>query len=116
MLARTYTGLWNKYRPAILKMMVEADDAPQSYQLSNHEFKALNPKQKGGYAFKIDVSGGKVINGLRGSEVAQDLWNILQMSRKASELLSTTGYQFSMDRLFKLQVSKLNNQLTETTT
>lgn len=109
MIARTYTPVWNKYRPAILKMMIDSTTEPQSYQLSNHEFKALNPKQKGGYAFVLEVSGGKAVNGLKDSVVAQDLWEILQLSPKATELISNAAYQFSMDKQFKLHVNKVNN-------
>ena len=105
----TYAGLWSKYRPAILRMMVDADREPQTYQLSNHEFKALKPKQKGGYAFELMVSGGKALNGLKDSEVAQDLWYILQISRRANEMISSTGYQFAMDKQFRLQISKIEN-------
>ena len=107
MLTRTYTPVWNKYRPAILKMMIESTSEPQSYQLSNHEFKALNPKQKGGYTFSLQVSGGKAISGLKNSVVAQDLWEILQMSPKAIEMISASTYEFSMDKQFKLHVNKV---------
>jgi hypothetical protein len=106
MLTKIYTGLWSKYRPAILKMMLDADVEPQTYKLSNHEFVAFNNGKKGVFAFDFEVSNGKVISGLKGSSIAQDLWEILQMSRKASELVSTATYRFSMDRHFVLQVQK----------
>jgi hypothetical protein len=109
MLVRTYTPVWSKYRPAILKMMIDSTTGPQSYQLSNHEFKALNPKQKGGYAFELHVADGRAVNGLKNSTTAQDLWEILQLSKKASELISTAAYQFSMDKQFVLHVNKVNN-------
>jgi len=108
MMARTYTPVWSKYRPAILKMMIDSMNEPQSYQLSNHEFKALNPKQKGGYTFDLQVSGGRAINGLKESVIAQDLWEILQLSPKASELILTSTYKFSMDKQFILHVNKVN--------
>lgn len=108
MLTRTYTPVWNKYRPAILKMMIDSANEPQSYQLSNHEFKALNPKQKGGYVFELEVAGGKAISGLKDSSVAQDLWEILQISPKANELISSHGYKFSMDKQFILHINKTN--------
>jgi len=108
MIARTYTPVWNKYRPAILRMMIDSTNEPQSYQLSNHEFKALNPKQKGGYTFALQVSGGKAVNGLKESVIAQDLWEILQLSPKASELILNSTYQFSMDKQFILHINKVN--------
>lgn len=91
-------------------MMIDATREPQSYQLSNHEFKALNPKQKGGYTFELEVAQGKAVSGLKNSVVARDLWEILQLSPKASELISNSQYQFSMDKQFKLHVNNVNNQ------
>jgi hypothetical protein len=109
MTARIYTSVWNKYRPAILKMMIDSQNQPQSYQLSNHEFKALNPRPKGGYSFVLQVSSGKAVSGLKDSATAQDLWEILQLSRTASELISGATYQFSMDKEFVLHVNRINN-------
>jgi hypothetical protein len=108
MLTKTFTPVWSKYRPAILKMMIDSENEPQTYQLSNHEFKALNPSKKGGYTFSLEVSGGKAISGLKDSVVAQDLWEILQLSRKASELISTTTFQIFMDKQFILHVQRVN--------
>jgi hypothetical protein len=107
---KIYTPVWSKYRPAILRMMIDSLREPQSYQLSNHEFKAMNPKQKGGYTFELEVAKGKAVSGLKDSVVARDLWEILQMSPKATELISASGYQFSMDKQFRLHVNNINNQ------
>jgi hypothetical protein len=56
----------------------------------------------------LEVSGGKAISGLKDSVVAQDLWEILQLSRKASELISTTTFQIFMDKQFILHVQRVN--------
>jgi hypothetical protein len=109
MLTKTYTPIWSKYRPAILKMMINSQQEPQTYQLSNHEFKAMDPNKKGGYTFSLEISDGKAINGLKDSIVAQDLWQILQLSPKASELISGATFQFSMDKQFILHIQKINN-------
>jgi hypothetical protein len=90
-------------------MMIDSNNEPQSYQLSNHEFKALSAKPKGGFTFALEVSGGKALSGLKDSIIAQDLWEVLQLSPKASELISNAGYQFSMDKQFILHINKINN-------
>src|ERR1043165_2561703 len=97
---RIYTPLWNKYRPAILKMMVDSGDGPQVYKLSPHEFRAMNTKQKSGFNFVLQVSKGKAINNIRDSVIAQELLEILQISRKASELTEMDSYQIEMDKQF----------------
>lgn len=106
--SRTYRGLWSKYRPAILKMMIDADEQDQLYQLSGHEFQAFNGQKKGSFSFTLEVGNGKVVSGIKESIVAQGLWEILQLSRKASELVSTASYHFSMDKTFILRIKKEN--------
>jgi hypothetical protein len=103
----TYTPVWNKYRPAILRMMVDAQNEPQEYKLSAHEFRALNSRQKGGYNFTLQVAKGKALNNIKESNVAQDLLAVLQLSRKGSELIEEATYEIAMDKQFVLHVNKL---------
>lgn len=110
MLTKVYTGLWSKYKPAILKMMIDADLGSQRYQLLQHEFHAFSNGKKGAFTFALEVSKGRAVNGLKDSPVAQDLWEILQLSRKASELIADAVFHFSMDRQFVLHVQKGNNE------
>ncbi|HEY0740490.1 MAG TPA: hypothetical protein VGD40_03475 [Chryseosolibacter sp.] len=107
MSTKTFIPVWNKYRPVILKMMIDSSNEEQTYQLSQHEFKALNPKQKGGFTFKLQVANGKAKNGLKDSILAQDLWDILQYSPKATELIADSEFEFAMDKNFVLHVQKL---------
>ncbi len=105
-----YTYFWNKYRPAILQLMKEAANGPQEYNFQQHEFKDINPKEKGGYAFTMDIFKGKSQNtdpkeNIKKWVVAQDLLIVLQRSAKAMELLETSVYRFTMDKQFVLHVS-----------
>jgi hypothetical protein len=102
----TYTAVWNKYRPAILKMMIESSATPQQYQMSQHEFKALSPRQKGGYTFQLKVANSRAVSGLKDSMVAQDLWEVLKMSPKASTMIDEGSFEFAMDKQFILHVSR----------
>src|SRR5882672_105462 len=103
-----YTTLWNKYRPMILKLMVDAgkDSQPQQYRLFPHEFKAVGIKEKTGYSFVLEVSQGKAINKIKGSTVARDLLSVLQQSQKASQLMNEAIYELKMDKQFIFHVSK----------
>ncbi len=101
-----YTPLWNKYRPAILQLMVASSEGPQEYKFFGHEFKTLNPKEKG-YAFTLHAFQGKAKNNIKASIVAQDLLYVLEMSRKGSELMSEHGYEFTLDKQFVLRVKKV---------
>lgn len=110
---QTYIPIWNKYRPAILQLMVNANDEPQQYQFFSHEFKRLNPKEKGGYTFTLHAFQGKAQNDIRKSMVAQNLMNVLDGSKKASELLAEDQYEFSLDKQFILHVSRVDDQPEE---
>ena len=102
----TYIPVWNKYRPAILRMMVDSSAEPQQYKLSDHEFKALNPRQKGGYGFTLKVAKSKATSGLKESMVAQDLWEVLKLSPKGSALIEDGQFEFTLDKSFILHITR----------
>lgn len=104
-----YTSLWNKYRPAILQLMVAASEGPQKYKFYKHEFKALNPKEKA-YTFTLQAYQGKAANDIKGSGLARDLLQVLTDSPKATELLQEHVYEFTLDRQFMLHISRHENQ------
>lgn len=101
-----YVLLWNKYKPVILKLMRDANEAPQEYQFISHEFRDLNPKEKGGHSFTLEANKRRALNNIKMSVVAQDLLEILLKSHTASELLENAVYEFKMDKQFKLTVTK----------
>ncbi len=105
MTGKFYAPLWNKYRPAILKLMVASSEEPQQYQLYGHEFKAMNSKERT-YSFTLQAFKGKAQNNIRSSPMAQDLLSILEQSKKALELMETNTYEFTMDKQFVLRVTK----------
>jgi hypothetical protein len=102
----TYTSLWSKYRPALLKLMVDSEKGPQQYKFSSHEIKAINVGQKGSNAFTLKIYMGKAVNDIRTSAIAKDLLLILQESRKAIELAQTSAYEFTLDKHFVLHVTQ----------
>jgi hypothetical protein len=104
---KPYIPLWIKYRPAILQMMVASSEAPQQYKMYAHEFKSLNPKEKGVYSFTLEVTKGKAKNNIKASLVAIDLLHLLQTSRKATELMGADEFKFVLDKQFILHVTRL---------
>jgi hypothetical protein len=103
---KVYASLWNKYRPVILKLMSDAENGPQQYKLFAHEFRALNQREKSGFTFSLEVAGGRAINNIKTSLVAQDLLQVLQQSKRANELMNESSYALNMDRNFVLHVNK----------
>ncbi len=108
-----YASLWNKYRPVILKLMRESEQNPQQYKLSPHEFKAVSQREKGGYSFLLEAAHGKALNNIRGSAVAKDLLYVLQQSETATQMMTQSAYELSMDKQFVLQVKRLDKKEEE---
>lgn len=103
-IGKVYTHVWSKYRPAILQLMMSSESGPQQYKLFSHEFKAMNPKDK--YTFSLQAFQSRAVNNIRNSNIAQDLLEVLQQSRKATELMTEATYEFSLDKHFVLHVAK----------
>lgn len=102
-----YSTLWNKYRPVILQLMSAAvENGPQHYKLFAHEFKAVGQKEKSGFSFVLEASNGKALNNIKTSTVAKNLLQVLQQSKRASELMSEAPYELSMDKQFVFHVTR----------
>ena len=104
--SRMYVNVWNKYRPAVLRLMVDAAKGPQQYKFSPHEFRKINPKEKGGHSFTLRVFLGKAENNIKGLPVAKDLLEVLQQSNKAMELSQISTYEFILDKQFMFHVTR----------
>ncbi len=102
-----YSPLWNKYRPVILQLMSAAvENGPQQYKLFSHEFKAIGQKERSGFSFVLEASNGRAVNNIKTSTVAKNLLQVLQQSKRASELLSEAPYELSMDKHFVFRVTR----------
>jgi hypothetical protein len=102
-----YSYVWSKYRPAILKLMTDSVNGPQVYKFSAHEFRNVNPKQKGGYTFTFRMFQGKSISDIRNSPLAKDLLWILQQSKTAAALTENDAYEFSLNKTFDFQICRI---------
>lgn len=107
-----YTHLWQKYKPVLLKLMVDAEDGPQTYQFQQHEFSDLNNQKRTGYSFKMEIHRNQKQNKLS-SSVATDLLSILQTSEKSDELTREHSYVFQLDKKFVLEVTRLEQDEEE---
>ena len=110
---KIYTPLWTKYRPAIIQLMVASGQAPQQYKLYEHEFQAMNPKERSGLSFTLHAHRGKAVNNIKKWEIARDLLEVLGMSKKASELMDADTYEFAMDKKFILHIKKTSAAVVE---
>ena len=100
-----YTSFWNKYRPAILQLMIASEGGSKDYKLSGHEFKAIEPREKN-FSFNLRIEKGKASN-LVQSVNARGLVEMLNTSRKACELMEEITFDFKLDKQFVLHVSRV---------
>jgi len=91
--------------------MSDAATEPQQYKLFSHEFKAVGEKVKKGYTFSLHAANGKAINNIKGSTVAQDLLQVLQQSKTATQLMTEATFELSMDKHFVLQVNRKQTEV-----
>ena len=105
----TFTPLWKKYKPVVLKLMRAAEEQPQTYQFQPHEFADLNNQRTSGYSFKLEIFENRKSNNPK-SKVANDLLNVLQTSSTAEELTQENPYQFKMGSNFELEVIRVGEE------
>jgi len=101
-----YTHLWLKYKPVIVKLMMDSEEGPQTYQFQKHEFMDVNNQKPTGYSFKLEVHRNEKQNKVS-STVASDLLSILQSSGKSDELTAENKYLFRLDSKFVFEVSRV---------
>lgn len=102
-----YSYLWNKYRPVVLKLMIESENGPQQYQFLKHEFHDINSKEKGGHTFDIAIADGRANKIVNASAVAKSLYAVLDRSTKASELMQSATYGFVLDKQYALHITQV---------
>lgn len=103
-LTTSWLLFWNKYRPVVLKLMVEAKETPQSYGFFAHELRSITPKGASPI-FTVQLHNGKPLQRLKESVITHGLIQMLSSSRKAMELMQTDTYEFSLNREHKLNVT-----------
>lgn len=101
-----YVWIWEKYRPAILKKMIDASEDKQDYKLSKHEFLDSNNKRPTGYSFSFVAHRGRSESDLKKSLTAQDLLYVLKCSDKAMDLMNDAHFEFKLDKDFVLHITK----------
>ncbi len=105
MSTQKYAHFWKKYRPAILRLMVDSIEEPQEYRFTKHEFDDANPKKTGGYSFTLKVHSGRALAKTGNEAAATDLFMMLQRSEKGVELTRDYIFQFALSTDFVLKVS-----------
>ena len=111
-----YVRLWIKYKPVLIKLMRDAAEGPQEYQFIPHEFRDINPRERGGHTFTLEAHKRRAQNNIKMSVVAQDLLETLLKSNTAYDLMEEAMYEFKMDKHFLLTVTRHEVETEEDST
>ena len=101
-----YSYVWHKYRPVILRLMIKAEDGPQEYRFSDHEFRRIFPKNRNSLAFILYIHRSKAVNNIKTSALAHALLEILKESQTAIRLTENSTFELMLDEKFVLHVRK----------
>lgn len=105
-LTKEFYPIWKKYRPVVLKLMIDSlDGTAQTYQLSRHEYADVNTRKSAVFSFKLATHKGRVLHPKKASVIAADLLVVLKQSAKARELMEASIFHFVLDAKFNLTVS-----------
>jgi hypothetical protein len=108
-----YIPLWEKYKHAIINKMKAASEEPQTYKMTKEEFESVGDRKKSTYSFNLEIKNGKVTNNIGGTAVARDLFNVLQQSNFAKELMQDNYFKITLSKGFILtvQIVKVQDEL-----
>lgn len=70
-------ALWTKYLPAIRILLKKAMNEEQQFTLSKIELQAVDNRKNANLSFNLEISNGKVENGLGVSPIGKDLFSVL---------------------------------------
>jgi hypothetical protein len=86
--------------------MVNAEEAPQQYSFSNHEFRRMFPANRKSLAFIVYIHRSKPLNNIKTSPLAHALVGILKESNTAVRLTENSTYEFMLDENFIFHVRR----------
>lgn len=100
-----YVRTWRKYIRVIGLKLKASLIQSQELKLDRIDFITPGNRLVSGYTFNIQMNDGKVLNNLRGSQVARTLVEILSEDRQCREFLNKHQAQISLDKDFVLLIS-----------
>ena len=86
--------------------MIKAEDGPQEYRFSDHEFRRIFPKNRNSLAFILYIHRSKAVNNIKTSTLAHALLEILKESQTAIRLTENSTFELMLDEKFVLHVRK----------
>lgn len=98
--------LWRKYRPVVLRLMMDAEEDSQRYVFSSDEFRKMFPKSRRKLAFILYFHRSRALNNIKASILAQSLIDVLRLSKTSASLCNDATFEFILDENFVFHVRR----------
>ena len=98
--------LWRKYRPVVLRLMMDAKEDSQQYVFSSDEFRKMFPKSSRKLAFILYLHRSRALNNIKSSVLAQSLVDVLRQSKTSASLCNDATFEFVLDEQFIFHVRR----------
>lgn len=79
----------------------------QSLLLNKQEFEIYGNRKASGYTFTLKIIDGRVVNNIKGSAVARDLYDILKGSEKAKSMFKEKNYKITLGKDYILKINTI---------
>lgn len=99
-----YYPLWLKYSPVFVMLLKKALKGTETISLNKNDFETLGDRKISDYTFNLEIKNTKVVNGIRHTAVARDLYDVLITNTKTKELLQNRHYKLSLGKEFILRI------------
>lgn len=108
-----YAQFWMKYAAVIHVLLKKTDLENQKFQLYKHEFELISKKQSSNFSFSLEVVNGRVVNLLKASDIAKDLWRVLDDNSATKNWLKERSVKISIGKNYDMQFEKLQPTIVE---
>ncbi len=99
-----YYSLWRNHLNDIESKMSNATIVGQSLLLNKQEFEIYGNRKASGYTFTLEIIHGRVVNNIKGSAVARDLYDILIGSEKVKSMFNEKNFKITLGKAYILNI------------
>ena len=101
-----YSHFWMKYAAVIHVLLKKTENETQKLQLYKHEFENIG-RQNASVSFSIDLINGRAQNIISSTQIARDLWRVLDNDMATRNWLKERRVKISVGKNYEMQFEKL---------
>jgi translation elongation factor EF-Ts len=102
-----YSHLWMKYAAVIHVLLKKTENENQRLQLYKHEFENIGHRSKTPVSFSLNLINGRAQNIVSSTEIARDLWRVLDNNQATKNWLKERSVKISIEKNYELHFEKI---------